>query len=74
MRPRLRAEDMTGMISLLRDKFVRPENLRRCCCFVPIRRNSVFDGLRGSLFKFIQERMSLKVVHHIGNYQILLLN
>ena len=33
------------MISLLRDKFVRSENLR-CCCFVPIRRNSVLDGLR----------------------------
>ena len=48
------------MISLLRDKFVRSENSRRCC-FVPMRRNSVFDGLRNSLFKFIQERMSLKV-------------
>ena len=40
MKPRLRAEELTGMISLLRDKFVRSENLRRCC-FVPIRRNSV---------------------------------
>ena len=61
MKPSLRAEELTGMISLLRDKFVRSENLRRCC-FVPMRRNSVFDGLRSSLFKFIQERMSLKVV------------
>ena len=61
MKPRLRAEELTGMISLLRDKLVRSENLRRCC-FVPMRRNSVFDGLRSSLFKFIQERMSLKVV------------
>ena len=60
MKPRLRAEELTGMISLLRDKLVRSENLRRC--FVPMRRNSVFDGLRSSLFKFIQERMSLKVV------------
>ena len=59
--PRLRAEELTGMISLLRDKFVRSENLR-CCCFVPIRRNSVLDGLRSRLFKFIQERMSVKVV------------
>ena len=58
MKPRLRAEQM---ISLLRDKLVRSENLRRCC-FVPIRRNSVFDGLRSSLFKFIQERTSVKVV------------
>ena len=41
MKPRLRAEKLTGMISLLRDKFVRSENLRRCC-FVPMRRNSVF--------------------------------
>ena len=61
MKPRLRAEELTGMISLLRDKFVRSENLRRCC-FVPMRRNSVFDGLRSNLFKFIQERISLKVV------------
>ena len=56
MKPRLRAEELNchGKISLLRDKFVRSENLRRCC-FVPMRRNSVFDGLRSSLFKFIQE-------------------
>ena len=47
MKPRLRAEELTGMISLLRDKFVRSENLRRCC-FVPMRRNSVFEGLRSS--------------------------
>ena len=45
MKPRLRAEELTGMISLLRDKFVRSENLRRCC-FVPMRRNSVFDASR----------------------------
>ena len=45
MKPRLRAEELTGMISLPRDKFVRSENLRRCC-FVPIRRSSVLDGLR----------------------------
>ena len=44
-----------------REVFVRSENLRRCC-FVPMRRNSVFDGLRSSLFKFIHERMSVKVV------------
>ena len=49
MKPRLQAEELTGMISLLRDKFVRLENLRRCC-FGPIRRNSaVSDGLRSSL-------------------------
>ena len=52
MKPRLRAEELTGMISLLRDKFVRSENLRRCC-FVPMRRNSVLDGLRSNLFKLI---------------------
>ena len=49
------------MISSLRDKFVRSENLRRCC-FVPMRRNLVLDGLRSSLFMFIQESMSVKVV------------
>ena len=57
MKPRLRAE--TEMISMLRDNFVRSENLRRCC-FVPIRRNSVFDGLRSNLFKFIQESISVR--------------
>ena len=61
MKPRLRAEELTGMISLLRDEFVKSEN-SRLCCFVPMRRNSVFDGLRSSLFKFVQERVSLKVV------------
>ena len=62
MKPRLRAEEQTGMISLLIDKFVRSENLRRCC-FVAIKRISVFDRLKSSLlFKSIQERMSLKVV------------
>ena len=55
------------MISLLRDKFVRSKNLRRCC-FVPMRRNSVLDGLRSNLFKFIQERMSVKVVDHKSQY------
>ena len=61
MKLRLHVKELTGMITLLRDKFVRSENLRRCC-FVPMRRNSVFDGLRSSLFKFIHDRMSLKVV------------
>ena len=68
MKPRLRAEELTGMISLLRDKFVRSENLRRCC-FVPMRRNSVLDGLRSNLFKFIQERMSVKVVVSVSRHR-----
>ena len=68
MKPRLRAEELTGMISLLRDKFVRSENLRRCC-FVPMRRNSVLDGLRINLFKFIQERMSVKVVVSVSRHR-----
>ena len=67
MKPRLRAEELTGRISLLRDKFVRSENLRRCC-FVPIR-NSVLEGLRSSLFKFIQERMSVKVVVSVSRHR-----
>ena len=58
-KPRLRAEELTGMISLLRDEFVRSENLRR---HVQMRRNSIFDGLRSNLFDFIQERMSVKVL------------
>ena len=68
MKPRLRAEELTGMISLLRDKFIRSENLRRCC-FVPMRRNSVLDGLRSNLFKFIQERMSVKVVVSVSRHR-----
>ena len=57
--PRLRADELTGMISLLTDKFVRKiETL----LFVSMRRNSVFDGLRSSLFNFTQERISVKVV------------
>ena len=50
------------MISLLIDKFVRSEHMRRCCFGVNNERNSVFDGSRSSLFKFIQETMSVKVV------------
>ena len=60
----VKVKDETKIASkgtLLRDKFVRKENLRHCC-FVPMGRNSVFDGLRSSLFKFIQERMSVKVL------------
>ena len=52
MKLRLRAEELTGMISLVRDTFDRSENLRRGG-FVPIRRNSVLDRFRSSLFKFI---------------------
>ena len=48
MKPRLRAEELTGMKSLLSDKFVRSDNLRRCC-FVPMRRNSV-------LYRWIEEQ------------------
>ena len=57
-----RKSQLTGMISLLRDKFVRSENLRRCCFVHNETEIHVFEGLRSSLFKFIQERMSLKVV------------
>ena len=67
MKPRLRVEELTGMISLLRDEFVRSDNLR-CCCFVPMRRNSVLDELRSSLFKFIKERMSVKVLVSVSRY------
>ena len=44
-----RGTELTGMISLPRDEFVRSENRR--CFLVPIRRNSVFDGLRSNLFQ-----------------------
>ena len=55
MKPRLRAE--WDEVIAERYKFVRSENLKRCC-FVPMRRNSDFDRLRSSLFKFIQKRMA----------------
>ena len=42
------------MISLLRDKFVRSENLRPCC-FEPMRRNSVFDELRSAVSQILPE-------------------
>ena len=56
MKPRLRAEELTGMISLLRDKFVRSEKFEDVVVFVPMRRNSVFDGLRSSLFQVSSRR------------------
>jgi hypothetical protein len=40
------------------------ENLRRCG-LVPMSRNSVLDGLRRSLLRFIQDRMSLNVDDNI---------
>ena len=57
MKPRLRAEELTGMISLPRDEVVSWENLSRCC-FVPMSRNSVLYGSRSILLEFIQESMS----------------
>ena len=41
------------------NKVVSWENLSRCC-FVPMSRNSVSDGLRSNLLEFIQESMSEK--------------
>ena len=67
MKPRLRAEELTGMISLPRDKVVSEENSSRCC-FVPLSRNSVLDGLRSNLLEFIQESMSEKVLESISIY------
>ena len=69
MKPRLRAEELTGMISLPRDKVVSRENLSRCC-FVPMSRNSVLDGLRSNLLEFIQESMSEKVLESISSEEV----
>ena len=40
------------------------ENLRRCG-LVPMSKNSVLDGFRRSLLRFIQDRMSLNVDDNI---------
>ena len=69
MKPRLRAEELTGMISLPRDKVVSRENLSRCC-FVPMSKNSVLDGLRSNLLEFIQESMSEKVLESISSEEV----
>ena len=37
--------------------------------FCAMRRNSVLDGLRSNLFKFIQERMSVKVVVSVSRHR-----
>ena len=68
MKPRLRAEELTGMISLPRDKVVSWENLSRCC-FVPMSRNSVF-GWRSNSLEFIQESMSEKVLESISSEEV----
>ena len=49
MKPRLRAEELTGMISLLRDKFVRSENQIRKRIF-----NKICDDLKKKTNKFIE--------------------
>ena len=69
IKPRLRAEELTGMISLLRDKVVSWEYLSRCC-FVPMNKNSVLDGLRSILLEFIQESMSEKVLESISSEEV----
>ena len=68
---RLRAEELTGIISFLRDKCVRSVTMRRYC-FVPMRRPSVFqhDDLDlSNLFKIIQERMSVKVMVSVSRHR-----
>ena len=64
MKPRLRAEDETGMMVSPRVSEVILENLRRCG-LVPMSKNSVLDGFRRSLLRFIQDRMSLNVDDNI---------
>ena len=56
--PRLRAEELTEMEVLPIISEERFENCARLCS-VPMRRNSVLEGFRHSLLRFIQERMPL---------------
>ena len=57
-----RAEELPGMSSLPRNKFVRLKNFSRCAG----RRNQVLDGLKSNLFEFIQDSMSEKVSESIS--------
>ena len=61
IKPRFRDDELTGMVVSPRVTELRSENLLRCES-VPMRRNSVLDGFRRSLLRFIQEMMSLNVV------------
>ena len=60
IKPRFLDDELTGMVVSPRVTELRSENLLRCES-VPMRRNSVFDGFRSSLLRFIQDKMSLNV-------------
>ena len=60
IKPRFLDDELMGMVVSPRVTELRSENLLRCES-VPMRRNSVFDGLRSSLLRFIQDKMSLNV-------------
>ena len=60
IKPRFRDDELTGMVVSPRVTELRSENLLRCES-VAVRRNSVFDGFRSRLLRFIQDKMSLNV-------------
>ena len=60
IKPRFLDDELMGMVVSPRVTELRSENLLRCES-VPMRRNSVFDGFRSSLLRFIQDKMSLNV-------------
>ena len=60
IKPRFLDDELMGMVVSPRVTELRSENLLRCES-VPMRRNSVLDGFRSSLLRFIQDKMSLNV-------------
>ena len=64
MKPKFRADVLTGIVALPREIEVTSESFF-LCCEVPIRRNSVLAGFSMSLLFCVQETMSLKAEERI---------
>jgi len=65
MKPKFRADVLTGIVVLPREIEVTSESFF-LCCEVPIRSNSVLDGLNMSLLLCVQETMSLKAEERVS--------
>ena len=65
MKPRFRADVLTGIVVLPREIEVTSESFF-LCCGVPIRSNSVLDGFSMSLLLCVHETMSLKAEERIS--------
>ena len=65
MKPKFRADVLTGIVVLPREIEVTSESFF-LCCEVPIRSNLVLDGLIMSLLLWVQETMSLKAEERVS--------